>query len=855
MPPSATSLPDSLTTLKPARKLSLLVQNSPLAMIEWDHNLIVQSWNPAAAELFNFFEDEVIGQRLDELLGERKIADLGKEDWQSCEPSGILRSHENITGKKLCRWYNTPFFGKGQRLTTLTTIVDVTHQTALSNEELRSQLQSRTRVLKHTTEQLQRAMNERTQTDTALLASQARFEAIADSVPGALYQFCLQADGHQYFPYISAACEALYELSAQKLKESADCMLNLLSSNDRLSLKVSMQQSAETLCPITLEHLITTASGQQKWIQMTAKPQTMANGDTVWSGALVEITARKQAELQHRETRIFLENFVNAIAEPTFIKDKDHKLTLFNDAFCQFAGQPRDALIGKRNADFVPAEAASIFCQDEHIVADNRHHTQQTCFINASGSTQHISVTKTSFCGSEGQPYLLGTIRDITQQSIAQKALKESEKRLQKLTANVPGILFQFCLDVSLTPSFPFVSSSSETLLELPPNHVETDASTFLERIHPEDRADFDRSIALSAQRLTDWQWRGRAILPSNRTVWIQAASRPEKRTDGSILWDGLLMDVTDSQEAEAALQKSETQLRSQTQQLKSTLKQLRKTQAKLIQSEKMSSLGQLVAGIAHEINNPVNFIHGNLTHAQGYIQDMLDIIRLYQAHYPTPIPEIQTISEELELDYVLNDLPKLLQSVQAGTNRIRQIVLSLRSFSRLDESELKRIDIHEGIESTLMILGSRLKSTASRHAIEVVKAYENIPPIDCYAGQLNQVFMNILVNAIDAIDGAREADKIYQIVLQTFQRGNHVVVRITNNGPPIPKKAAQRMFDPFFTTKPVGQGTGMGLAVSYQTIVDLHKGTLEHSQTEDQKTVFTIEIPSQMPSAPSAAT
>ncbi|MEM6451463.1 MAG: PAS domain S-box protein [Cyanobacteria bacterium P01_D01_bin.105] len=877
MPHSAHSSPDSLTTLEPGRKLSLLVQNSPLAMIEWDRNLIVQSWNPAAAALFNFFEEEALGQRLNELLDERQMADLEKKDWQSCEPSGVLRSHVTIMGKKLCRWYNTPFLVNGQRVGTLATIVETTHQTALSNEELQSQLQSRTRVLKHTTEQLQQVMNERLQTDAALQAHQTRFDSLAANLPGALYQFCLKADGHQFFPYISATCEDLYELSASALSESAETMLALLEPNDRLSLKVSIQKSAETLCPLILQHRITTASGQKKWIQMTAQPQQMPNGDTIWSGMLMDISKQRTTEKQLQDTYTFLEHLTNAIADPLFIKDKDHKLILFNDSFCRFVGRSHDALIGRSDTDFMPqADANEVFQQDEKIMAGERCDAQKSYFTDANGQIKYISMTKTSFRGADNQPYLLGTIRDITQQSIAQKALKASEKRLKKLTANVPGMLFQFRLDADLSPSFPFVSESSETLLWLSPEQIQADANVFLECIHPEDRTDFDQSIALSAQHLSDWQWCGRAVLRakqteqteqasqadqsgqtqlSGKTVWIQAASRPERRPDSSILWDGLLMDITENKEAEAALQKSETQLRSQTQQLQTALKQLRRTQSKLIQSEKMSSLGQLVAGIAHEINNPVTFIQGNLTHAEAYIQDMMKIIKLYQAHYPAPIPAIQAISDELELDYVLCDLPELLQSVQAGSDRIRQIVLSLRNFSRLDESELKRTDIHEGIESTLMILSSRLKATPFRSAIKIVKAYENIPPIDCYASQLNQVFMNILVNAIDAIDIGCESDedeppkddrkKAYQIALQTFQKEARVIIRIANNGPPIPADAAQRMFDPFFTTKPIGKGTGMGLAVSYQTIVDLHKGTLEHSQTDDKQTVFTIEIPS----------
>ncbi|MEO1619736.1 MAG: ATP-binding protein [Cyanobacteria bacterium J06632_3] len=258
-----------------------------------------------------------------------------------------------------------------------------------------------------------------------------------------------------------------------------------------------------------------------------------------------------------------------------------------------------------------------------------------------------------------------------------------------------------------------------------------------------------------------------------------------------------------------------------------------------------MSSLGQLVAGIAHEINNPVNFIHGNLNYVRSYTQDMLKLIRLYQAHHPTPHSTIQTLIDDLELDYVVNDLPKLLDSLQQGTRRIREIVLSLRNFSRLDESGLKRTDLHEGLENTLMLLGSRLKETIARPAIEIVKAYECIPLVDCFASQLNQVFMNILTNAIDAIDeaAAPPAEK-HQILLQTFQRDDRVVIQISNSGPPIAEETSQRMFDPFFTTKAVGKGTGMGLAISYQTVVGLHKGILEYTQTSDQKPTFVIEIP-----------
>ncbi|MEL6813314.1 MAG: PAS domain S-box protein [Cyanobacteria bacterium J06598_3] len=849
--PSFSSRPSTESigaSLEPGRKLNLLLQSSPLAMIEWDINLTVVNWNPAAAELFNFFEDEALGQRLDVLLEQRQMAELEANRWMSCERKGVLLQHVNLTGKQLCRWFNTPFVVKGQQVGTFSTIVNATHQTALSNEELRSQLQSRTRVLKHTTARLQSAMNDRAQTYVALRESETRFQNLAANVPGVLYQFCQYPEGDERgygIPYISSACQDVYELSSQEIQRSPQQLFAMIEPADRLILEQALGKSAKTLTPWHSEHRITTPSGQRKWVQLVAQPQPASQGGTLWSGVLIDITDRKQAEHQKQAAHSFLHNLINGIADPIFVKDHNHTLILLNDAFCEFVGRSRDDLINKQDHNFVSdIEAQEIWDKDNHVLSSGFPHTNEEYFKDASGRLKFISTTKTRFYSLDEKPYLLGSIRDLTEKAIAQKALTENEKRLKKLAANVPGMLFQFRLSADLQPSFPFISTSCQTLFELSPNQVQANANALLSLIHPEDRADYDRSIAVSAQTLNDWYWQGRMVLPSDRVIWVQGEARPERLLDNSTLWDGLLMDITGLKQTEANLQKTESRLLKQTEQLKATLGELKHTQSKLIQSEKMSSLGQLVAGIAHEINNPVNFIHGNVTHAQTYIQDMLKVLRLYQAHYPLPIPEIQDLIEELELDYVVKDLPKLLNSVQLGTERIRKIVLSLRNFSRLDESELKQANIQEGLESTLMILSSRLKATASRHAIEVVKAYENIPPVECYVGQLNQVFMNILVNAIDAIDSASLSDKIYQIVLQTFQKEAYVVIRITNNGPPIPPEASQRMFDPFFTTKPVGQGTGMGLAISYQTIVDLHNGSLDYSQTPDQKTVFSLEIP-----------
>ncbi|PSB21358.1 hypothetical protein C7B76_05255 [filamentous cyanobacterium CCP2] len=291
-----------------------------------------------------------------------------------------------------------------------------------------------------------------------------------------------------------------------------------------------------------------------------------------------------------------------------------------------------------------------------------------------------------------------------------------------------------------------------------------------------------------------------------------------------------------------------------QAQQLENALQELQRTQAQMIQSEKMSSLGQLVAGVAHEINNPVNFIYGNLNHANEYTQDVLNLLKLYQKHYPDPDAEILAEAETIDLEFIMEDLPKLLSSMKVGADRIQKIVWSLRTFSRMDEAAFKAVNLHEGIDSTLMILQNRLKARPERPAIEIIKEYGQLPLVECYAGQLNQVFMNILSNAIDAMEEAigeqgaallnHSAVLPPQICIRTEVQNDRAVIHITDTGPGMPEAVRQRIFDPFFTTKPVGKGTGMGMSISYQIVTEKHGGTLQCISAPGKGTKFVIEIP-----------
>lgn len=294
----------------------------------------------------------------------------------------------------------------------------------------------------------------------------------------------------------------------------------------------------------------------------------------------------------------------------------------------------------------------------------------------------------------------------------------------------------------------------------------------------------------------------------------------------------------------------SPAQLESANSQLKLTLQKLANTQAQLVHTEKMSSLGQLVAGIVHEINNPINFIYGNSTAANEYAENLLDLVSLYQEYYPNSQAEIQVHTEKIDLDFIREDLPKILSSMQMGADRIRKLVLGLRNFSRLDEANVKEVDIHEGIDSTLLILQNRLKSKADHSDIEVIKEYGDLPKIECYPGQLNQVFIIILNNAIDRLKGSSNKPQI-RIHTEVLDSSNQVLIQVSDNGSGITQEVEEKIFDPFSANKSIGTGTNLGMSISYQ-IVAQHGGQLKCIAASPQGTEILIHIPMRMKSAES---
>ena len=277
---------------------------------------------------------------------------------------------------------------------------------------------------------------------------------------------------------------------------------------------------------------------------------------------------------------------------------------------------------------------------------------------------------------------------------------------------------------------------------------------------------------------------------------------------------------------------------------LEATSESLKKNQLQLIQTEKMSGLGQMVAGIVHEINNPISFIDGNLDHVRTYVEKLTQLVKLYQKTYPHPTPEIQTQLSAIDFRFLLSDLEKVIRSMTTGTERITGIVSSLRNFSRLDEGEKRGVDIHAGLDSTLIILQNRLRAVSNLPRVEVIKNYGDMPQVHCYAGQLNQVFMNLFANALDALENQRERGESAKIWITTKHIGAEALIEIQDNGPGISEHVKRRIFDPFFTTKPINKGTGLGLSISYQIITEKHGGTIECRSRTRGGTIFTIRIP-----------
>jgi len=655
--------------------------------------------------------------------------------------------------------------------------------------------------------------------------------------------------------------------------------------------------------------------GSLSFFSLPAHHQPFTAGDkellklmAQWVGALLE---RQQAEeaLQESETRFrsLVANIPGAVYRCAHTPDWNGMF--ISDAIEDIVGYPAADFSSSGTRTF----ASIIYPEDIELVKQvvdeavraRQPFTLEYRLVHSDGSNRWVYERGQGMFDDSGELlYLDGVIFDITQRKQAEEELKQSEARFREL-AQKEALLNQLANQIRCSLDLNTILETAvrqiRNLLQIDqccflwyrPNHAppclevvhEAKTSTLpslIDRCIPTTSFGslttrvFNKEIIRvdSARDLTD---------PVERNLFFREGytallALPIHTTSGEIGIVGcshssgarpwrdfeveLLQAVSDQlafaiDQAQLLHQSRTATLMAQEQaaKLEHTLDELRETQCQLVQSAKMSSLGQLVAGVAHEINNPVSFIYGNLTYINQYTEDLLDLVQRYQEVYPQSAA-LQAVAEDIDLDFIREDLPKILGSMKMGTERISQIVLSLRNFSRVDQAEMKQVDIHEGIDNTLLILAHRLQAKQMGYrGIQVIKDYGNLPLVQCYAGQLNQVFMNILTNAIEAIEEynterSLEDIKNYPsaiwICTEVLADRNQVVIVISDNGPGMTQEVAHRLFEPFFTTKPVGSGTGLGMSISYQIVVKKHRGQVQCISAPGYGTAFLIYIPIQ---------
>ena len=448
------------------------------------------------------------------------------------------------------------------------------------------------------------------------------------------------------------------------------------------------------------------------------------------------------------------------------------------------------------------------------------------------------------------QPFIIkgDKIKRIKAVDIKEPVIQVTAQNLQKRFGSFKAI--------TSSQFFDFMASGKRYFVQVTPiqggrgidwlSIVVVPESDFMEHINTNTRNTIISCLAtLAIAILLGWltsRWISQPLLKLSRTSEAIASGNLEQKAPDSFIKELKILSSSFnhmSRELNTSYQNLEANIEEVT-------RKLLQTQAQLVQSEKMSSLAQLVAGIAHEMNNPASFIQGNLSHLSEYNQRLIELLYLYKQHCREEIPEIQTKSEEIELEFLIQDIPKLISSIKSGSDRIRDIVKSLRSFSRLDEAELKEVDIHEGIETSLMIIQNRLQNTSKSREIQVMRNYASLPLIECYASELNQVFMNILLNAVDALENCDKLEKKIIRISTVLYDSEIVRISITDNGIGMTEQVKNRLFDPFFTTKPVGKGVGLGMSISHQIVTQRHQGSLMCFSEVGKGTEVLIEIPTQ---------
>ncbi|TVQ54290.1 MAG: PAS domain S-box protein [Spirulina sp. DLM2.Bin59] len=716
-------------------------------------------------------------------------------------------------------------------------------------------------------------IDDRKQAEIALRESKARLDFLLEGVGDGVWEWNLQTNAVSYSP----EWLLLLGCTEEELTHTTADWDSRLHPEDRETAYGVMSAYLQGETEIyESEHRLRHGDGSYKWILSRGKilERDQAGHPLKFIGLFSDITVKKQAQFE-------LEQFFDVGLELLCIADLQGNFRRLNRAWSRSLGYELAELEGKPFLDFIhPDDLESTLGAIAHLGDQNK----VTSFVNRyRGKNGNYFYVEWSAAPYENSIY--AAARDITARLEAESALKALVQRsqllneisteirnslnLETIVQNAVNAIFteigvDVCAfgwyreerdppewDVVVEQRQPGMKSwlGSYEVTEFPRlfDHVFTNQTYGLDVNETTDEflKAFCQDVHIDLYFMLPIHTAGGKI--GGFEMGRVGRDRP---------WQPDELELLQNIGNQVAIAIYQAQLyqesQSKSQELEQAYRELQETQIQLIQAEKMSSLGQLVAGIAHEINNPVSFIYGNLTHTANYAHDLLELIDLYQTHYPDPHEEIIELMADVDLEFIARDLPKTLESMQVGAARIRDIIKSLRTFSRLDEAELKETDIHENLDSTLVILQSRTSGRSGAPAIEIVRNYGPLPPVECYGGLLNQVFMNLLANAIDAVNDRHytinpASDPAYQGRITIHTRllgGDQVAIAIEDNGVGITPEIQAKIFNPFFTTKPIGTGTGMGLSTSYQIVTNTHRGRLYCTSTLGAGSTFTLELP-----------